>query len=75
MTSRTRSYLPNQRSWRLKIVSISGEKLEMQLYKNSALYLKRCGVQLRKKHLGVAPHRCGRGLTSFSVVVSPVPLC
>ena len=43
-----------------KIFRISVEKLEMQLCKKSALYLKRCGVQLRKKntwgfYLGVVP--------------------
>ena len=63
MTSRTRSYLTNQR------FRISGEKLEMQLYKKSALYLKRLGVQLRKTTWGGGgggnppPPRCGRGLS------------
>ena len=50
MTSTTSSYLTSQRAFR-----ISGEKLEMQLYKEAALYLKWCEVWPRKNTWRVEP--------------------
>ena len=72
MTSKTRSYLSNQRSWRLKSFRTSGEKLEMQLHKKNQLSILNsvgCPVQLRKTTWGgqPPPPLCGRGRISTLV--------
>ena len=55
MTSRTRSYLTNQRSCRLEIFRTSGEKLEMQLCKKVSSPSQTVWGLAKKNHLGMTP--------------------
>ena len=57
MTSRTRSYLTNQRSQRLDIFRISGERLEMQLYKKISSLSQMVWCPAKKNHLEWWQHR------------------